>query len=62
VGTAFAAGAVALDATNTQKDSALDLAGPALVAGDAIGMEVVTSGWTPITANLLGWVVVRLTP
>jgi hypothetical protein len=54
VATTFAADAVQLNATRTTSDSAfVDApAGVAFTAGQTIGVAVVTSGWTPTTANL----------
>lgn len=59
---AFNAGAVALDATNTTSDSSFVAwgSGVAFNAGDTLGCEVTTSGWTPTTANFSIWLVVML--
>jgi hypothetical protein len=58
---AFAADAVQLNGTTTQRDSALVAysSGLAFVAGDTLGIEVVTSGWTPTTADFVGWLTVK---
>jgi hypothetical protein len=63
-GTTFNSGAVALDGTNTITDSAFvaHTSGVAFVSGNALGMDIVTSSWTPTTANLTGWLVVSLDP
>jgi len=60
VPTTFLAGAVVLDATNTSRDSAYDATGLAFASGDTIGVNVITSGWTPTTANVTAWLVMRL--
>jgi hypothetical protein len=63
-GADFASGAVALDGTNTISDSAFvaKANGVAFAAGDTIGAEAVTVGWTPITADLAVWIVVEINP
>jgi hypothetical protein len=50
---AFNAGAVVLNATNTTSNSSFVAygSGVAFAAGNTIGCEVTTSGWTPTTAN-----------
>jgi hypothetical protein len=59
--TAFASDAVQLDGTTTQRDSALVAysSGLAFNAGNTLGIEVVTSGWTPTTADFVGWLTVK---
>ncbi len=59
---AFNSGAVALDATNTTSDSSFVAwgSGVSFNAGDTLGAEVTTSGWTPTTANFSIWLVVML--
>lgn len=61
-GAAFNGGAVVLDATNTTSDSSFVAwgSGNAFTAGQTVGCDVVTSGFTPTTANLALWVVVML--
>jgi hypothetical protein len=59
VTTDFAGGACVLDGTDTLRNSAFDNAGVAFVAGDRIGVDVVTSGWTPTNANLTAFLVLR---
>lgn len=61
-GAAFNAGSVVLDATNTLSDSDFVAwsSGNAFTAGQLIGAEVTTSGWTPTTANLCIWLVVAM--
>lgn len=63
-GTTFNSGAVVLDATNTTSDSAFVpfAQGVAFAAGQNVGVDVVTSGWGPTTANFSVWAVVMLTP
>jgi hypothetical protein len=63
-GTAFDGGSVVLDATNTTSDSSFVAygSGVAFTAGQTVGADVVTSGWTPITANVCLHVVVMLEP
>jgi hypothetical protein len=55
VDTAFLAGAVVLDGTNTTRDSVFDETGLAFSAGDEIGLNLTTSGWTPTTAHATAW-------
>lgn len=52
--TAFSAGAVELNATETLSDSAMvaPSSGVAVAAGDTVGCSVVTSSWTPTTADV----------
>lgn len=55
VGTAFDAGSVVLDGTRTTQDATIVTAasGINITSGsDTIGVQIVTSGWTPTTANL----------
>lgn len=61
-GTAFNAGAVVLDATNTLSDSSFVSFGNgvAFTAGQTVGADVVTAAFTPITANFSIWLVVML--
>lgn len=63
-GTAFNGGAVVLNATTTTSDSSFVAygSGVAFTAGQTVGADVVTSGWTPITANVNVYVVVMLEP
>lgn len=60
-GTAFDSGSVVLDGTNTTSDSSFVAysSGVTFTAGQTVGCEIVTSGWTPTTANLTVWVVVQ---
>lgn len=54
-GTAFDAGSVVLDGTRTTQDASIVTPGSgiAITSGsDTIGVQVVTSGWTPTTANI----------
>ena len=53
--TAFDGGSVVLDGTRTTQDASIvaPSSGIAVTSGsDTIGVRVVTSGWTPITANI----------
>ena len=61
---AFNGGAVQLNATQTTSDSSfVSFAnGVAFTAGQTIGAEVTTSGWTLTTADLSVFIVVMLTP
>jgi len=64
VGTTFNGGAVQLSVAPPQSDSSFVsyTNGVAFAAGDSIGADVVTSGWTPITANVNVYVVVMFEP
>jgi hypothetical protein len=61
VGAAFDGGSVVLNATDVARNSGLVAyaSGVAFTAGQLIGCEVVTSGWTPTTANLSWFVIVQ---
>jgi hypothetical protein len=61
VGAAFDGGSVVLNATDVARSSGLVAyaSGVAFTAGQLIGCEVVTSGWTPTTANLSLFVIVQ---
>jgi hypothetical protein len=63
-GTTFNAGAVILNGTNTTSMSSFVswANGLAFTAGQTVGADVVTSGWTPITADLSVWIVVMFDP
>jgi hypothetical protein len=63
-GTTFDGGSVQLNATDTTSDSSFVAygSGVAFTAGQTIGADVVTSGWTPITANVNVYVVVMFEP
>jgi hypothetical protein len=62
--TAFNGGAVLLDATNTEQDASFvnHASGVAFTNAQTIGVNITTSGWTPITANITAWLVVSLDP
>jgi hypothetical protein len=62
--TDFAANAVQLNGTSTQRSSGLVAysSGVAFSAGDTLGIEVVTSSWTPTTADFVGWLTVQCEP
>lgn len=62
--TAYNAGAVVLDASHVRShsDFAIPSSGIAISAGDTIGMQVATSGWTPTTANFVGWLLIQIGP
>jgi hypothetical protein len=59
VSTAFASGGCVLNATNTRQASGMDLAGLAFAANDLVGVSVVTASWTPTTADVTAFIVVR---
>jgi hypothetical protein len=63
-GTTFDGGSVQLNATTTTSDSSFVSygSGVAFTAGQTIGADVVTSGWTPTTANVNVYVVVMFEP
>jgi hypothetical protein len=63
-GTAFDGGSVVLDGTNVNRDSGVVAysSGVSFVAGNDVALEVVTSGWTPTTANITLWMTVRFEP
>lgn len=63
-GTTFGGGAVQLNGTTTTSDSSFVsyANGVAFTAGQTVGAQVTTSGWTPTTADLSLWVVVMLEP
>jgi hypothetical protein len=60
-GTAFDGGNVQLNASNVSRNQRLVpwASGVTFNAGQRLGMEVVTSGWTPTTANLTGFLIVK---
>ena len=60
----FTGGNPTLDGTNTQRHSVIvDWAnGVTFNAGQRVGCELITSGWTPTTANVTATIVVGLTP
>lgn len=64
VATAFNAGAVALDATNTQRDSVLLpwTDGLPFAAGDTLGISIVSASWAPTTADLTAALKVAFAP
>jgi hypothetical protein len=64
VGTTFDGGNAVLNAIRTQTNSSFVSFGNgvAFAANDLIGADVVTSGWTPTTADVNVYVVVMLTP
>jgi hypothetical protein len=59
-GTTFSGGSVQLNGTDTTSDSdfVLHTSGLAVSVGQTVGCDVVTSGWTPTTADVACWVVV----
>lgn len=63
-GTTFDGGSVQLNATNTQQASSLVAYSSGLTfnAGNTLGIDVVTSGWTPTTADFVGWLTVKYEP
>lgn len=62
--TDFDGGSVQLNGTNTQRASGLVAyaSGVTFNAGNTLGIEVVTSGWTPTTADFVGWLTVKYEP
>lgn len=62
--TAFASGGVVIDGTTTTSNSAFVAYenGVAFTAGQTVGAALVTSGWTPTTADATCWLLVELTP
>jgi hypothetical protein len=62
--TEWLSGTVVLDGTNTTRFAAFDPGGGSLgfAAGDRLGLAVVSASWTPITANFLAYLMVRMTP
>ena len=63
-GTAFNGGSIVLDASHTFSHSQFVAPsnGVAVTAGQRVGIEITTSGWTPTTANLAAWVYVLVAP
>jgi hypothetical protein len=63
-GSTFDGGSVQLNGTTTTSDSSFVAygSGVAFTAGQAVGAQVTTSGWTPITANVNIYVVVMFEP
>jgi len=61
-GANFTGGNPTLDATNTARHSVLTTwaNGVSFNAGQRVGCELITSGWTPTTANVTALLVVRL--
>lgn len=59
---AFASGACVLDGTNTVHIAAWDEGGPTFTAGQYIRPVITTASWTPTTADVTAWLVVRFTP
>lgn len=59
--TAFDGGSVQLNATNLTRDSSLVAysSGLTFTAGNRLGVEIVTSGWTPTTADMTAWLTVK---
>lgn len=60
----FNSGSVVLDGTTTlsKSDFVHASAGVAFSANNTLGIQVVTSGWTPTTANIVAGLWVQLTP
>jgi hypothetical protein len=63
-GAAFDGGSVLIDDSPTITNSAFTThaGGVAVSAGQTLGVEVTTSGWTPTTANVAAWVVYSCDP
>lgn len=64
VGQTFASGACVIDAATVTSVSAFVPPGQGVsfAAGGTLNIEVVSSGWSPITANLSAWLIVALDP
>ncbi len=62
--TDFASGAVQLNATNVNRNSAIVpyASGVAFTAGSDVGLEIVTSSWSPTTANIVAFMMVQFDP
>jgi hypothetical protein len=62
--TDFDGGSVQINATNTQRASGLVAyaSGVMFNAGNSLGIAVVTDGWTPTTADFVGWLTVEYEP
>lgn len=62
VATAFNAGAVVLDGTNTTRVASMvaHASGVAASASSSVGVAIVTSGWTPTTANLNALLIISI--
>lgn len=60
----FDGGSVQLNGTNTQRVAGLVsyAEGVSFNAGNRLGIEVVTSGWGPTTADFVGWLTVKYEP
>ncbi len=60
-GTDFASGAVQLNATDVNRSSAIVsyANGVAFAANTDVGLEVVTSSWSPTTANIVAFMMVQ---
>jgi hypothetical protein len=63
-GTDFAGGSVQLNGTTLQRTSGMVAysSGVTFNAGNGLGIEVVTSGWGPTTADFVGWLTVKYEP
>jgi hypothetical protein len=62
--TVFAGNTVQLNASNVSRNQRLVSwsSGLTFNAGTRLGMEVVTSGWTPTNANITGFLIVKYEP
>jgi hypothetical protein len=56
---AFASAACVLDGTVTTAISAWDDAGPTFTSGQVVRPTITTASWTPTTADVMAWLVVR---
>jgi hypothetical protein len=63
-GTDFASGAVQLNATDVNRSSAIVAyaSGVAFAANTDVGLEVVSSSWSPTTANIVAFMMVQFEP
>lgn len=65
VDTAFDSGSVALDASRTTQDASIVTASAGIriaSGGDTIGVNLITSGWTPTSGNVTVWLLVTWDP
>lgn len=60
-GTAFNGGSVVIDSTHTTSNSDVVAAasGVAISAGQTVGVEIVTSSWTPTSADFAVWILLE---
>lgn len=64
-GTTFDSGTVAMEGASTATSDSrfVDIpSGLAFAGGDTLGVDIVTSGWTPTTANVSAWLYAAIDP